>query len=354
MQMLAGYLDHLLEERDRRLTILSATSGDTGAAAIHACKGSRRIRIIMLHPKGRIAAFQRAQMTTVMDDNVHNIAIDGSFDDCQDLVKAMFTDTDGLREKLALGTVNSINWGRILAQAVYYFQAGLSLGAPERTVSFVVPSGNFGNIYAAWLAGQMGLPIGKLVVASNRNDILTRFFQHNEMSIRPVEASLSPSMDIQISSNFERLLFATLDRDSKATQSAIHAFRQTGKLTLDQAHWQKLRQQFCAFYASDDATLRQIKSCFQETSLMVDPHSAVGLHAASEALHEGMVDHTQPLVTVATAHPAKFPDAIHQALGFDAKRPAAFDDIEQRPERCVDLPNDPKRLKAFLFSCAGA
>ena len=248
MQVLGLLFEHVLRERDTRVTIVGATSGDTGSAAIEACAGRDRIDIVILHPHQRTSLVQRRQMTTVPAANVGNVAIEGTFDDCQDLVKALFADV-AFRSELHLSAVNSINWARIAAQIPYYVAAALALGAPDREVAFAVPTGNFGNILAAWAARRMGLPVARLIIGSNRNDILTRFLESNDMSIAPVEPSLSPSMDIQVSSNFERLLFELLDRDPAATSHAMRGFRETGRMTVPDAVWHRMRTVFHGFAA---------------------------------------------------------------------------------------------------------
>ncbi len=344
MQMLAGLLEDLLAKRNRKMVIVGATSGDTGSAAIHAFKGHEHIQICMLHPAGRVSDFQRAQMTSVLDKNVHNIAVEGSFDDCQDLVKAMFND-DTLRDQLKLGAVNSINWGRILAQIIYYFWAALRLGAPERPVSFVVPSGNFGNVFAGWLARSMGLNIPHLVVASNHNDILTRFFHHNDMSVQAVKPSLSPSMDIQISSNFERLLYSVLGRNAQQTNKQIQSLRNSGSMNVPTKDWQALTEIFLACKASDQDTLAQINHTYQQTQYILDPHTAVGMFAAQNLPKP--LNH--PLVVLATAHPAKFADCVYKAIGFEAERPKIFHNIESKPERVTQIKANQDTLKQILL-----
>jgi threonine synthase len=243
MQVLGRLFDHVLMQRDARVTIVGATSGDTGSAAIEACANRDRIDIAILHPHERTSLVQRRQMTTVLAPNVGNIAIEGTFDDCQDMVKAMFADVP-FRTDLSLSAVNSINWARIAAQIPYYVASALALGAPDREVAFSVPTGNFGNVLAGWAARRMGLPIARFVIGSNRNDILTRFFESNDMSMAPVEPSLSPSMDIQVSSNFERLLFELLDRDPVATSAAMRGFRASGRMTVSDAVWHRAREVF--------------------------------------------------------------------------------------------------------------
>ena len=279
LQLLGRLYDHVLAERDQRVTIVGATSGDTGSAAIEACAGRDRIDIIFLHPHDRVSEVQRRQMTTVMAPNVGNIAVDGSFDDCQDLVKAMFGDAP-FRTEMRLSAMNSINWARIAAQVPYYVAAALALGAPDREVAFSVPSGNFGNILAAWAARRIGLPVARLVAGSNRNDILCRFLAGNDMSIRTVEPSLSPSMDIQVSSNFERLLFELLDRDGAATARTMADFRASGRMAVPDAAWHRAATTMRGFRLDDEGTLAEIRRLHDATGYLADPHTAVGIAAA--------------------------------------------------------------------------
>jgi threonine synthase len=343
LQVVGRLFDHVLTRRGRRITIVGATSGDTGSAAIEACRDRAAIDIFMLHPKGRVSEVQRRQMTTVMAANVHNIAIEGSFDDCQDLVKAMFADA-AFRDELSLSAVNSINWARVMAQTVYYFAAALALGAPERPVAFAVPTGNFGNVYAGYAARRMGLPVARLHVGANRNDILARCLAADDMSMAPVEPSLSPSMDIQVSSNFERLLFDLHDRDGAAVAAAMAAFRQTGRLPLGEARWRRATALFEGYRVGDDETLAVMRAVHRATGELVDPHSAIGIAAGWD---RKPVDET-PLVALATAHPAKFPDAVERATGVRPALPPALSDLLTRPERCIVLPNDLAAVQAHV------
>jgi threonine synthase len=334
MQVLGRLFDHFLAAQDARVTIVGATSGDTGSAAIAACAGRARIRIVILHPEGRTSEVQRRQMTTAAADNVTNIAVAGTFDDCQDLVKALFADAT-LRAQLHLVAVNSINWARIAAQVPYYVAAALALGAPERAVAFAVPTGNFGNVLAAWVAARMGLPVARLIVGSNRNDILARFLAGNDMSVRPVEPSLSPSMDIQVSSNFERLLFELCDRDALATEAAMAAFRAAGRMPVPDAAWRRARRLFHGFRLDDAATLAEIRRLHATCGYIADPHSAVGIAAARAGRARGV-----PTVAIATAHPAKFPEAIGRAIDHRPPLPPALADLYERAEHYVRAPND--------------
>ena len=351
MQLLGRLFDHVLTRRGTRVTIVGATSGDTGSAAIEACRDRAAVDIFILHPRGRVSEVQRRQMTTVASANVHNIAIEGSFDDCQDLVKAMFNDI-AFRDALNLSAVNSINWARIAAQIVYYVAAAVALGAPDRAVAFSVPTGNFGNVYAAHAARAMGLPIARLVVGSNRNDILDRFFKTGQMCIEPVVPTLSPAMDIQISSNFERLLFELFDRDGGAIDRAMRGFRAQGAFAVSEAQLATACRVFASHRLDDDGTRAVIAGTWRETGLLVDPHTAVGLAAARAHLAD--LDPAMPVVTLGCAHPAKFPEAVHQATGIHPALPARLADLMDREERMTVLPNDLAAVQAFVRDRARA
>ncbi|MFZ1413624.1 MAG: threonine synthase [Defluviicoccus sp.] len=334
LQVLGRLFDHVLARKGQRITIVGATSGDTGSAAIEACRDRDAIEIFILHPRGRVSEVQRRQMTTVASANVHNIAVEGTFDDCQALVKAMFNDK-AFRARHALSAVNSINWARIAAQIAYYVWAAVRLGAPAGGVVFAVPTGNFGNVFAAWAAGTVGVPIRRLIIGSNRNDILTRFFTTGEMKTGPVFPTLSPSMDIQISSNFERYLFELHDRDSATVRAMMTEFATTGRFRVDAAHFQRCRQSFAAFSLDDAATTAAIARHYRGSGVLLDPHSAIGVAAAEAAL---MGSDGAPVVAVATAHPAKFADAVHAATGVTPELPARLKDLFAREERYVTLP----------------
>jgi threonine synthase len=317
LQLVGRMFDHVLKARRRRVTIVGATSGDTGSAAIEACRDRDAIDIFILHPRGRTSEVQRRQMTTVASANVHNIAIDGTFDDCQDLVKAMFNDA-AFRDEHGLSAVNSINWARIAAQIVYYVAASLALGAPSRKIAFAVPTGNFGNVFAAYAAARMGVPIARLVIGSNRNDILARLIGSGEMAMAPVEPSLSPSMDIQVSSNFERLLFDLVGRNGATVEAMMRRFRKSGRLKLTETRARRLRGLFAGARVDDEQTLASIRRTWQRTGELVDPHTAVGLEAAGKVERDPAV----PLVALACAHPAKFPEAVERATGIRPSLPA--------------------------------
>jgi len=344
---LAGHLfEYVLAGRDQRVRIVGATSGDTGSAAIEAMAGRRQIDIAILHPAGKTSEVQRRQMTTVRAANVLNIAVEGNFDDCQDLVKAMFADAP-FRQEMGLSAVNSINWARIATQIPYYAAAALALGAPDREVAVAVPTGNFGNVLAAWVGKQMGLPIHKFIVASNRNDILHRFLTRNDMSVREVAPSHSPSMDIGVSSNFERLLFAFLGRDAKLTAQTMQNFRASGKMAVPEPVWRAVRREFAGFTLSDADTLAEIARTWREAGYLADPHTAIGLAAARAFAPIGL-----PVVSAATAHPAKFPDAIERAVGFRPALPAALADLYERSEKLVHAPNNLAHIEGLVRNFA--
>ena len=348
MQVLGRMFDHVLKARGERVTIVGATSGDTGSAAIEACRDREAIDVFILFPEGRVSPVQRRQMTTVAADNVHAIALEGHFDDCQDMVKALFNDL-AFRDRLALSAVNSINWARIMPQIVYYIAAAVAVGAPDRPVAFSVPSGNFGNVFAAYGAARMGLPISHLLVGSNRNDILARFFDSGTMAIHGVEPSLSPSMDIQVSSNFERLLFDLMDRDGAAVAATLSAFRADGHFAVSQGQLAHARAMFQG-HAVDDATiLARIAATRAATGEVIDPHTAVGLETAVALGAEIEA----PLIALACAHPAKFPDAVAQATGVTPVLPPRLADLMERPERVDVLPNDLETMKNFIEDRVG-
>jgi threonine synthase len=343
LQLLGLMLDHALGQRGDHATIVGATSGDTGSAAIEAVRDRRTIDIFMLHPRGRVSEVQRRQMTTVLAPNVHNIAVRGTFDDCQDLAKACFNDL-AFRDRHALTAVNSINFARVMAQIVYYFWAALKLGAPDKPVAFTVPSGNFGNVYAGYAARQMGLPVSHFVVATNTNDILARFFETGTMTATEVVPTLSPSMDIQISSNFERLLFDLYGRDGKALADAMTAFRSTGTLKVGANALGGVKQLFDAGRLDDAGTLAAIADCRKRYGETLDPHTAVGYAVAQRHRRDPSV----PMVVLATAHPAKFPDAVQKATGERPALPPRLADLLQRTERVDGLANEVAALKQLI------
>ena len=343
LQLVGRMFDHVLRKRHARVTIVVATSGDTGSAAIEACRDREAIDIFVLHPYGRVSEVQRRQMTTVPSANVHNIAVNGTFDDCQDLVKAMFNDI-AFRDRMRLSAMNSINWARIVPQIVYYAVAALRLGAPARPVAFCVPTGNFGNIFAGYAARRMGLPIERFVVGSNRNDIILRLLDSGTMRMEAVAPTLSPSMDIQVSSNFERLLFELAGRKGKAVTEMMAQFRAKRTLTLRAAQRAKLCRLFTGARADDAQTMAVIRQTLEATGELVDPHTAVGLAAA--ATRRGNPD--VPMITTATAHPAKFPDAVEKACGIRPALPPRLAGLMDRPERVTVLPNDLVSVQGFI------
>ena len=333
LQLVGRLMDAELSRRGDRRTIVVATSGDTGSAAIEACVGRPNLSIVVLHPAGRVSDVQRRQMTTIDEPNVANVALEGTFDDCQDLVKALFAD-EVLRDELRLGAMNSINWGRVLSQIPYYVAAAQRLPGCD----VVVPSGNFGNILAGWYARRMGADLGRLVVASNTNDILARWVERGDLIAEPVVPTLSPSMDIQISSNHERLLFELLGRDGSETAALLQRFRDLGAVETPRA------EGFLAARATDAETLSEIARTAADRGYLADPHTAVGLHAA-RVLGLGT---DRPVVCLATAHPAKFPDAVEQATGRRPPLPDNLADLLERPERVDLLPNDVDVVRAYL------
>ena len=343
LQLLGRLFDHILAQRGERITIVGATSGDTGSAAIEACRDREAIDIFILFPKGRVSPVQQRQMTTVQSTNVHCIAVDGTFDDCQDMVKALFADRV-FRDEVNLSAVNSINWARVMAQTVYYAFAALQLGAPDRAIDVAVPTGNFGNIFAAYGAKLMGFPIERLIVGSNKNDILTRFFRDDDMSLKGVEPSLSPSMDIQFSSNAERLLFDLFDRNGQATAEAMQQLRKEGRMSLGETRHAAAKAMFSAASFDDATTLAGIKDWHQRSSYTLDPHSVVGVLAAVACAPV----RDRPVVVGGTAHPAKFPDAVEQATGQRPALPAALADLFEREERLTDLPNQITALQSLV------
>ena len=342
LQMVARMLDAVLARRGRTATILAATSGDTGAAAIEAFRGREAVSIVVLHPAGRVSEMQRRQMTCAAEPNVHNVAIAGTFDDCQALVKALFADA-ALRDEVGLAAVNSINWARVAAQTAYYVYAALALGAPGRAVSFVVPTGNFGNVYAGYAARRMGLPIERLVVATNRNDILARFFESGLYRKGQVQRTLSPSMDIQVASNFERLLADLSGRDGAAVRALMAELAAHGEFTLKGKRLARAQAAFAAARADDDACLAAITDVWRESGRMIDPHSAAGVHAA-----RGLGGGGAPVVSLATAHAAKFPDAIERAIGVRPAMPPRLAALASKPERVTELPADAALLTRFI------
>lgn len=350
LQLLGRLFDAVLEARDETLTILGATSGDTGSAAIAACKDRARLEVFILHPHNRTSEVQRRQMTTELSSNIHNIAVEGSFDDAQAIVKTLMGDA-GFRDRHRLAAINSINWARIMAQTVYYVAAALALGAPERAVGFAVPTGNFGNVFAAYVARRMGLPIDALVVATNANDILARTLESGSMAVGEVLPTLSPSMDIQVSSNFERLLFELNDRDAAGTAAAMAEFSRTGRTDLAPAAFEKLRSLFWGTAVDDPATAAEITASHRDSAVLLDPHSAIAV-AGAKRLRAAMPDRDTPLVALACAHAAKFPSAVKAATGFEPPLPPFLADLMQREERYEVVPAASQAVAAVIEGAA--
>jgi threonine synthase len=350
MQLLGRLYDHALASRNRTLTIICATSGDTGGAAVEAFRGRRNVRIVALFPEGRISEVQRRFMTTATDENVRCLSIQGSFDDCQNIVKASFADDD-FRTGVDLSGVNSINWARIAAQSVYYFTAAVALGAPARPIAFSTPTGNFGDAFAGFVARQMGLPIARIIAATNSNDIVARAFEEGRYARGAVAYTQSPAMDIQIASNFERLYFEMVRREGVETARTFTAFAETGAVTVPPAALASMRELFSGSSVDEAETARTILSVLNETGELIDPHTAVGVAAARRAT---LPDPTTPLVVLSTAHPAKFPEAVLAASGQSPASPRGAGDLALRPERFDRLPADAQTVKAYVRAFAGA
>ncbi len=341
LQLLGRLFEYILKKRGERITVVGATSGDTGSAASQACRDRENVTIFMLHPAGRVSEVQRRQMTTVASANVHNIAVEGTFDDCQALVKAMFND-HAFRDRLNLAAVNSINWARVLAQVVYYVQASLALGG--RPVDFAVPTGNFGDVFAGYVAARMGVPVNKLIVATNINDILSRALRSGDYSRGTVQPTISPSMDIQVSSNFERLLFDLYGGDGARLSRLMDDFAATGRLDIGNKQVAAASRLFAADRVDEDETRATIGEVLKYNATLIDPHTAVGI-AAGRRLRSGP---DVPLVTLSTAHPAKFPDAVNAASGVYPSLPPHMADLMTRAERYEILPNDLKSVQDHI------
>ncbi|PVH28981.1 threonine synthase [Pararhodobacter oceanensis] len=347
MQLIGQLFQASLGRSGERVTIVGATSGDTGSAAIEAFRGLSNVDVFILFPHGRVSEVQRRQMTTAADANVHALAVDGDFDTCQGLLKDMFNDFE-FRDRVRLAGVNSINWARVLAQVVYYFSSAVSLGAPHRKVSFTVPTGNFGDIFAGYIARQMGLPIEKLVIATNQNDILHRCLTTGVYQTDKVHPSISPSMDIQVSSNFERALFDAYGREGAAVAQVMDELKSTGAFTVSQGALQALREVFTSGRVSEAETSASIKTTLAQSAELLCPHSAVGTAVA--------VDHlgATPMITLATAHPAKFPDAVEAATGIRPALPPRMADLFEREERVTRMTGDLAALQALILERTGA
>lgn len=347
LQMLGHLFETFLERREDRLTIVGATSGDTGSAAINAVAGLDRVEIFMLHPNGRVSDVQRRQMTTVRAPNVHNLAIDGSFDDAQRHVKAIFAD-ESVTKTLRIGAVNSINWARLMAQVVYYFYSALQLGGPDRAVAYSVPTGNFGDVFAGYVAAKMGLPIERLIVATNVNDILHRALTDGDYSADGVTATITPSMDIQVSSNFERLLFDCGGRDGAAIADQMRRFDADKAMHLTNSQREAAAALFSSARADQDETTRALQWAWRGAGQVIDPHTGVGLHAALAT----DIDLGVPIVTLATAHPAKFRDAVERALGLRPSLPARVGDLFGREEHFTEIGGDYGAARDFVLANA--
>ena len=343
LQVLGRILDYVLIKNDQRVVILGATSGDTGSAALEGCRHSKQVDIFILHPHQRVSEVQRRQMTTVVGDNVFNLAVQGNFDDCQSIVKAAFADQSFLSKESQLVAVNSINWARIMMQIVYYFSAALKVGAPEQAVSFSVPTGNFGDIYAGFLAKSIGLPIKQLVVATNSNDILHRFINDNEYSTTGLSHTLSPSMDILVSSNFERYLFDLFDRDSDTLIDFMSKLGQEPQQVSDEK-WQQMRKSFSSARVDDAVTSETIEKVFNDTGKLVDPHTAVGIRAARDC----NADPATPMITLSTAHPAKFSDAINKAGLETPELPPHLIGLFEKKEHYTVVPKELAAVTEFV------
>ena len=347
LQFLGNLFEYILAEREQHLNIVGATSGDTGSAAIHGVRGKKGITIFILHPHGKTSPVQALQMITVTDANVHNIAIRGTFDDCQNIVKALFNDLE-FKEKYSLGAVNSINWARVLAQVVYYFHAWLRVtDSVDQPVSFSVPTGNFGDIFAGYVAKRMGLPIGKLLMATNENNILTRFVNDGDYSLAGVVATVSPSMDIQLASNFERYLYHLYSEDSVRVRAAFNELKETGRILFSPAEMEQVRADFCSASVDQAATLETIGSFNKETGYLLDPHTAVGVRAALDLFSSDTAR-----ICLATAHPAKFADAVEKAVGVSTPVPGSIAALAGKETRCAVMDVDLEQVRQFVMTHA--
>ena len=342
LQFLGNLFEYLLKERGERMNIVGATSGDTGSAAIYGVRGKENINIFILHPDGKTSPIQARQMTTVLDANVHNIAVKGTFDDCQNIVKELFNDLP-FKEKYALGAVNSINWARVLAQVVYYFYAWFRVKEQgESCVTFSVPTGNFGDIFAGFVAKRMGLPIKKLLLATNENNILSRFINKGDYSLGDVVQTVSPSMDIQVASNFERYLFYLFGENPARVRDTFTEFAKTGRMEFSADEMRQVREEFLSRAVNQQETLETIAAFHRETGYLLDPHTAVGVKAARECVTDGAA------VCLATAHPAKFGEAVEKATGTQPPFPASLDGIEHLQTRCVTMTADRATIQQFI------
>lgn len=343
LQLLGNLFEYLLQERNERMNIVGATSGDTGSAAIYGVRGKDKVNIFILHPHGKTSPVQALQMTTVLDPNVHNIAVRGTFDDCQNIVKSLFNDL-AFKEKYALGAVNSINWARVLAQVVYYFYAYFRVAEPfGQEVVFSVPTGNFGDIFAGYVAKRMGLPVKQLLLATNENNILSRFITNGDYSLDKVVPTVSPSMDIQLASNFERYVYYLFGENPARVREAFASLPEKGRIDFSAEEMEQVRTEFLARSVNEEETIATIASFHRETGYLLDPHTAVGVKAAQELVKDGT-----PAICLATAHPAKFAEAVVRAVGFEPPRPASLDGIEKLPNRCEVLDASLQQIRTFI------
>ena len=342
MQFLAQAFQRALAKTGRHSVILGATSGDTGSAALQAFQN------LDLFPNGRVSPIQQRQMTSLAGLGAHAVCVTGDFDTCQDIVKACFND-HFFRDNVNLSAINSINWARLVPQIVYYFTSALKLGAPKQKVAFSVPTGNFGNVFAGWAASQMGLPIERLIVASNKNDILTRFFETGEMKREKVQKSLSPSMDIQVSSNFERLLFELLGRDANLCTAKMKQFTSMGNFDVSSKQLEIAKEIFSAYRVKDKQTTKRIKSLYDNHGIIFDPHSAIGLDAAFSARKDKILPNNTPIISLACAHPAKFPDAVEKAIGIRPQLPEHLQDLMDREESKKDIDGTVEATKRLII-----
>jgi threonine synthase len=349
MQFLARAFDRALAKQQKHAVILGATSGDTGSAALEAFQGRDAVDVFILFPDGRVSPVQQRQMTSVIADGAFAVSVKGDFDDCQALVKTLFNDHQ-FRDQVGLSAVNSINWARLMPQIVYYFSAALALGAPDQKVAFSVPTGNFGNVFAGYAAVQMGLPVERLIVASNQNDILPRFFEAGTMARETVVPSLSPSMDIQVSSNFERLLFELLGRDGAKTAAVMRDFAASGHFTLDADVMERAYALFSAYRLDDAGTVAEIATTAKNDGMVLDPHSAVGLSAARRAHADGTVPKDVPIISLACAHPAKFESAVEMATGQKPVLPPHMADLMTRPEKMQTIDANADAVKSLVLA----
>jgi threonine synthase len=343
LQLLGHLFDYVLTKQDKKITIVGATSGDTGSAAIDCVRGRECADIFMLHPKGRVSDVQRRQMTTVIEKNVHNIAIDGNFDDCQALVKALFNDLE-FRDEISLSAVNSINWARVMAQIVYYFTSAVALGSPMRKISYSVPTGNFGDVYAGYVAKKMGLPINQLIVATNVNDILARTLSMGEYKLGVTVPTISPSMDIQVSSNFERLLFNIHNQNGDQVSKLMSDLKKSGQFNISDEKLNEAKASFTPMRVDERHTRDTIAEIFRGGGNLIDPHTAVGVYAARMKNEDIKI----PMVSLSTAHPAKFPEAVKDVTGIHPELPQHMADLFEREEKFDVLPNDMEILKTYI------